>query len=233
MMIPEPHETWPKTIQREKKETAGQDTGLSSGKGKSPRKEKSSTSASSRSKSKEGEEAQEGELKPVVDVDVIKSSKEPKYVSIGFGELCLFHLPSSKQLKSAAPDVVISLLSNKENIKAPEEYCKNMNVQWVLLDFWYSFYRILDHAECNKIVDAVQEVVNALKQNKKVLVHCSAGIHRTGIFAYWILRILGRRPEDIPAGLHLLRPVTAAQVGTLRLQAAESRFPLIERAIKL
>ena len=35
---------------------------------------------------------------------------------------------------------------------------------------------------------AIQEVYDAIQNKESVLVHCSAGLHRTGMFAYALLR---------------------------------------------
>ena len=49
------------------------------------------------------------------------------------------------------------------------------------------------------------------------MVHCSAGIHRTGMFGYALLRAVGLDREASNAKLRELRAVTAEGVGDERL----------------
>ena len=56
-----------------------------------------------------------------------------------------------------------------------------------------------------------------LQQGHKIYIHCSAGIHRTGMITYGLLRYLGKDTNEAKQLLHQLREVTAAQVGDERL----------------
>ena len=51
--------------------------------------------------------------------------------------------------------------------------------------------------------------------------HCSAGIHRTGFFAYVLLRLRGLDRAEALHELSALREVTAAQVGDERIDLAD------------
>ncbi|NNC15830.1 hypothetical protein HJC22_08825 [Corallococcus exiguus] len=51
----------------------------------------------------------------------------------------------------------------------------------------------------------------------KLVIHCSAGIHRTGMFGYALLRQLGLSADAARARLAELRQVTAEGVGPDRL----------------
>ncbi len=55
----------------------------------------------------------------------------------------------------------------------------------------------------------------------RIYLHCSAGIHRIGFFAYVLLRLLGRNQADAFVQLQTMRPVTAEQVGSDRLALAD------------
>ena len=44
-----------------------------------------------------------------------------------------------------------------------------------------------------------------MKNEEKVLIHCSAGIHRTGTIAYTLLRMDGREPLIAWEGLKEMR----------------------------
>ena len=51
--------------------------------------------------------------------------------------------------------------------------------------------------------------------------HCSAGIHRTGFFAYLLLRLRGLDRDAALTELAAIRPVTAEQVGDERIELAD------------
>ncbi|MEM8972703.1 MAG: protein-tyrosine phosphatase family protein [Pseudomonadota bacterium] len=63
----------------------------------------------------------------------------------------------------------------------------------------------------------------------RVYFHCSAGIHRTGFFVYGLLRLQGMDSAQARAELARLRPVTAEQVGTERLELADEIVAELEQ----
>jgi protein tyrosine/serine phosphatase len=60
-----------------------------------------------------------------------------------------------------------------------------------------------------------------LTQQHYTYIHCSAGIHRTGMITYGLLRYLGKDKNDAKQTLLNLREVTANQVGEERLTWAD------------
>ena len=67
----------------------------------------------------------------------------------------------------------------------------------------------------------LDKVRDLIAGGARVVVHCSAGIHRTGMFGYALLRTCGLAPEAAMETLATLRPVTAEGVGDQRLAWAE------------
>lgn len=64
--------------------------------------------------------------------------------------------------------------------------------------------------------------------NDKVVVHCAAGLHRTGIFLYILLRVLGESSERALAKIQQMRQATFDEFIRLQFQAkAEAIFDLI------
>ena len=55
-----------------------------------------------------------------------------------------------------------------------------------------------------------------------MLIHCAAGIHRTGTVSYSLLRLDGKAPREAYETLKLLRQVTYEGVGDWRIQLAET-----------
>lgn len=67
----------------------------------------------------------------------------------------------------------------------------------------------------------------ATERQPRVYLHCSAGIHRTGFFAAFLLRLQGLPAEALPDALRALRPITADQVGADRIALAVERADAI------
>jgi hypothetical protein len=57
--------------------------------------------------------------------------------------------------------------------------------------------------------------------NNRLFLHCQAGIHRTGVFAYCLLRLTGHQPIAAVAALRALRRATSIGVGEQRIRWAE------------
>ena len=62
-----------------------------------------------------------------------------------------------------------------------------------------------------------------MKKNPKerIVIHCAAGIHRTGVFAYSVLRGLGYSATNAMSKILELRKATHRGVGADRVRAAE------------
>jgi hypothetical protein len=56
---------------------------------------------------------------------------------------------------------------------------------------------------------------------RRVLIHCVAGIHRTGTLTYSLLRMDGKTPKEAWDSLKLMRKATYEGVGDWRVQLAE------------
>ena len=60
-----------------------------------------------------------------------------------------------------------------------------------------------------------------VNNEEKVLIHCAAGIHRTGISAYTLIRWSGLDPEQSMQTIFGIRPDTHKGVGDWRIELAE------------
>ena len=59
---------------------------------------------------------------------------------------------------------------------------------------------------------------------ERVLVHCAAGIHRTGTVTYSLLRLGGLSAEQAYAHIALIRKDTGKGVGDWRIELAEKNI---------
>ena len=64
--------------------------------------------------------------------------------------------------------------------------------------------------------------VHLRDNHEKVMIHCAAGIHRTGTVGYSLLRMSGLSPQEAyPDGIRYIREDTAKGVGDWRIELAE------------
>ena len=143
-------------------------------------------------------------------------------------ELTVWHKVTSKAVTQLAKDGcthIVSLLGEKEKPELVEASCQRHNITWIWVPIQgASEETLLTHAEVMKAgVEQVKRVLLA-PEASKVLVHCSAGIHRTGVFTFTLLRSLGLDKEGALDLLYTIRPVTARGVGENRLHIAESAY---------
>ena len=77
-----------------------------------------------------------------------------------------------------------------------------------------------------KLRQSAQDLLDMLTANEEVcLVHCAAGIHRTGIFAYTLLRLLGGLSQkEGYAALKDMRIETFKGVENWRIELAEKEL---------
>ena len=80
----------------------------------------------------------------------------------------------------------------------------------------------------------VTQVYRIMAESKQiVLVHCAAGIHRTGVFAYSLLRATGLGGKSAMAKILEIREVTHRGVGQDRIEGANLYIiPSLLKAIK-
>ncbi len=115
---------------------------------------------------------------------------------------------------------VCSLLHDHETPQAIRVLAEKIGCEWIWLPVAGG------HLDTLRAVDLPAHVIALDKATSKspqprIYLHCSAGIHRTGFFAYALLRLLGRNQAEAFAELQTMRAVTAEQVGTDRLALAD------------
>jgi len=144
---------------------------------------------------------------------------------LGAGRLALSQRPKVKEIKDLTNigcDQLVTILSVKDrpqNIGAEVEAC---GLQW----HW------LKVANANKVSDQerllfkslVHTVYAAILDNKSVLVHCSAGLHRTGMFAYALLRHANLDQAKALEIIGQMRPATQEALEDKYLNLAEGLY---------
>jgi len=152
------------------------------------------------------------------------------WVEIDKGFLSIGHRPSSKlivDLKFQNTTHVLTLLSENEGGRKIDGMCKKANMDWL----WFPMESANPPKEdkFNKIAELFNSMSLILKNNGRIYIHCSAGIHRTGMISYGFLRFLGFDSRAAIDKLEKLRITTREQVGEARLEWGDSISSILKK----
>jgi protein-tyrosine phosphatase len=131
------------------------------------------------------------------------------------GHLAIGHKPGKKlraQLDAQGCTLVVSLLSESESNASESEHRLRLPLPGADPP---------GPERTAEIIAAFERMLAALREAGRVYLHCSAGLHRTGMIANAFLRWQGFSAEDALASITELRPLTAQQVGAERLRWGE------------
>ena len=145
------------------------------------------------------------------------------WVQVGNGFLAIGHKPGGKisfgGLKNEGTTALLTLLQENEGAAAIGKQTETVNIAWI----WFPFSASRPHE--GEAIAEVYSLYNQLSDliidGAKIYIHCSAGIHRTGMITYGFLRFLGKSSTEAFEILKSLRAVTADQVGADRLLWAD------------
>ena len=140
------------------------------------------------------------------DLELFIGPRPGKKSLAGLGEMRLTHC--------------CTLLSEREDAPAISKICRKLDCEWVWLPLEGGRLEILESTDVGGLLQTLAEAIREVPA-PRVYLHCSAGIHRTGFFAYILLRASGLDAAATRAKLAGIRPVTAEQVGEDRLELAE------------
>lgn len=150
-------------------------------------------------------------------------------VPVGGGELALTHRPKKKDvpaLRAVGVTHVVTLLTESEGAKEIGALVANAGMAWL----WCPLRGADVQATVHEVGPALAGAASALSVGGVLVVHCSAGIHRTGMFGYALLRCVGLDAVEAVAKLRLLREVTADGVGDERIRWGDHIAELLRSA---
>ena len=133
------------------------------------------------------------------------------WVPMGQGRLAVWGRPGSKSfpfLKETGCTRVVTLLSENEGGAAIGQQAMAARLAWT----WIPLPGATPPSgEARaQVLEALAQLSTSLDHGEAVLIHCSAGIHRTGMLTYALLRLRGFSAADARETLTRLRPHTAA-----------------------
>ena len=139
-------------------------------------------------------------------------------VSVGGGALALTHRPRLKSLpalRARGVTHLVTLLAEREGARQIGDAAVAAGLTWI----WTPLDGgdVPSEARAVELRAALARLTSVITGGGQVVVHCSAGIHRTGMFGYALLRQLGLAAGEARAKLAELRGVTAEGVGDDRL----------------
>jgi protein-tyrosine phosphatase len=143
-------------------------------------------------------------------------------VPVGAGAIAVTHRPKLVSLPGLAASTVthlVTLLSAREGAEQLGSAAVAAGLRW----FWLPVPNGKEPTPASRdaIVAALPRLAGLVRDGGRIVIHCSAGIHRTGMIAYALLRVLGLDPAQAMTALATTRPVTAAGIGEQRLAWAE------------
>jgi protein-tyrosine phosphatase len=140
----------------------------------------------------------------------IKNPSKVHFVKVGRGRLALYHRPRREMfasLRRKGCTHIVTLLKDTEDANFYGELARQAGMEWIWLPVPNGKYPKKETHE--RLINAMPELSRLLDEGNTLLVHCSAGIHRTGTVAYGLLRWRGMGGERAMQIIHRSRKETA------------------------
>jgi len=141
-----------------------------------------------------------------------------QFVQVLNGTFAVGHRPKIKTLpvyKQRGVSHVITLLSIKEGALEIKKAVISNELEWLWLPLENAKTPAPDKTD--EILDMFLKWKALLHEKANLYLHCSAGIHRTGMIAYAFMRYLGFNAAEAITRLEKMRAITAEQMGYHRL----------------
>ena len=138
--------------------------------------------------------------------------KEPTtiiFVKVGNGRLALYHRPrivDFSSLHEMGCTHLITLLKESEGAERYGDMAGKVGIEWFWLPIPDGKYPEGEVHE--QLLDAMPRLSQLLDDGNSLLIHCSAGVHRTGMVAYALLRWRGLSSTQAMNIIHQTRKET-------------------------
>ena len=132
-----------------------------------------------------------------------------QWVSVGAGRLAVSNRPKLKAIAKLAAQGcrrIVTIQGRKEAPGQIERASKEAGIAWTWIEVGHGTYP-KDDAD-RRMRRGLAELVASLEAGESVLVHCSAGIHRTGMLVFAALRWLGLSQAEALDLIGTMRPET-------------------------
>ncbi len=149
------------------------------------------------------------------------------WVAIGNGRLTLWHRPGARAvaaMKSFGCDCVLTLQAAREHADLIGQWVAEAGLEWLWLPLENGKPPQAEAAA--SILAALPRLSQMLDDGRSILIHCAAGIHRTGMVAYALLRWRGFDEDAALALITQMRTHTGAGVQRKQIDWGNRSVPL-------
>jgi protein-tyrosine phosphatase len=135
--------------------------------------------------------------------------------------------PTGKDLKSMkltyGVNCVLTPQYAKEKPEEIKKMCEENKLKWLDVELGGATLPYFQKSDTQKLlISSLKNLTQILKNfSVNLFIHCAAGLHRTGIVVYSLLRIFGETPESALQALEYIRSETRKEVGDKRIEFAE------------
>ena len=141
------------------------------------------------------------------------------WLNVGGGVLAAGHRPGVRLLRAlerGACTHVVTILSQKEGALDVHAACLQHHLGWIWIPLGSS--RPPGRRQTEEIRETFVRMRELLLGSAKLYVHCSGGIHRTGMIVHGFLRFMGFPSADARSALEVLRKEIATGVNSEHLE---------------
>jgi protein-tyrosine phosphatase len=163
----------------------------------------------------------------------MKETATYNFVKVGNGRLALYHRPRGvdfSHLYKIGCTHVVTLLKESEHAEKYGNMTKNAGLNWIWLPIPNGNYPEGEVHE--RLVHAMPQLSQLLDNGSSLLIHCSAGIHRTGTVAYGLLRWRGIGRNEAMRIIGTIRKETAEGMMEKRMRWGDENARLIVKQDK-
>lgn len=148
-----------------------------------------------------------------------------EYVNVLNGSMSIGHRPKLKKIRDYKDQGVThiwTLLCEKEGALDIKKATINSGLDWLWLSLENG--KPPEPEMLPEITQCFEQCRDVLNNGARIYLHCSAGIHRTGMMSYAFLRFLGFSGEAALEMLQKMRAITSEGVGEDRLEWGDVNF---------
>ncbi len=132
-----------------------------------------------------------------------------QWVAVGPGRVALSHRP---RLKDIPPLVeqgcqrLVTILGRHEQVTPIDRAVRQAGLAWTWVPVGHG--KVPEGEDDQRMRQGLQELVRAVEASESILIHCSAGMHRTGMMAFALLRWFGLPQAQALELITTMRPET-------------------------
>lgn len=147
-----------------------------------------------------------------------------RWVGVGAGRLALTHRPKLRgmpHLRAEGCVRLVTLLSASEGAGRLGSLAQKAGLEWTWLPLNNGQPPTVEEVR-RAVAESLITLAARLDAGESIALHCSAGIHRTGMIAYALLRLVGYLPAQALDAIERMRPVTRAGLRSDHLQFGDA-----------